>query len=246
MNDPTPPPSQSAAEPTASRPFAAWVAAAVGVVLLAFFVLLATRDANETGVPSIDLDGELAPPIVGVTLDGERFDLDDMRGQFVVVNFFQTTCVPCRVEHPELVSFHDAYAEQGIASVVSVAFDDNPERIRDFFAHAGFDNNTGAGKLAVDEDRYAGFLCAGAVAVRRNNACRRGHNEGPFTGREEDGLILFKRWLLLLCQRRFAEGGQSSSCRRSAEKRAARRFKEFRCHFGLLRSGVLSVSASQG
>lgn len=153
MNDPTPPPSQSTAEPAASRPFAAWVAAAVGVVLLAFFVLLATRDANETGVPSIDLDGELAPPIVGITLDGERFDLDDMRGQFVVVNFFQTTCVPCRVEHPELVSFHDAYAEQGIASVVSVAFDDNPERIRDFFAEFGGDWPVIAddtGPMAVD------------------------------------------------------------------------------------------------
>lgn len=132
---------------------ALWIVLPVGVLLAAFIVLLATRDTNESGVPFIDLDGELAPQITGVTIDGEPFDLDDLRGQFVVVNFFQTTCVPCRVEHPELVDFHEAYAPQGIASVVSVAFDDSPENIREFFDQFGGDWPVIAedtGPMAVD------------------------------------------------------------------------------------------------
>ncbi|MEZ5165833.1 MAG: hypothetical protein R2695_04820 [Acidimicrobiales bacterium] len=30
-----------------------------------------------------------------------------------MVNFFQTTCIPCRQEHPELVKFQETYAPVG-------------------------------------------------------------------------------------------------------------------------------------
>ncbi|MDW3219371.1 MAG: redoxin family protein [Acidimicrobiales bacterium] len=126
-------------EPTASTPsgVALWIVLPIGVLMLAFIVLLATRDTNESGLTIVDLDGELAPRIVGTTIDGDEFDLDDLRGQFVVVNFFQTTCVPCIQEHPELISFHEAYAASGTATVVSVAFDDQPDNIREFFEEFG-------------------------------------------------------------------------------------------------------------
>ena len=74
----------------------------------------------------LDLEGQLAPSIVGTTVDGDEFDLDDHRGEFVIVNFFQTTCIPCRQEHPELVAFQEAYGPAGFATIVSVAFDDEP------------------------------------------------------------------------------------------------------------------------
>lgn len=118
---------------------AVWIVAPVAVMMLLFIVLLATRDRDEAGFASFNLEGEVAPAIVGTTLDGEAFDLDDHRGGFVVVNFFQTTCIPCRQEHPELVAFQEAYAPSGFATIVSVAFDDSPSNIRDFFAEFGGD-----------------------------------------------------------------------------------------------------------
>jgi cytochrome c biogenesis protein CcmG/thiol:disulfide interchange protein DsbE len=120
--------------------------------MLLFIVLLATRDRGDTGFASFNLEGKVAPAIVGTTIDGDTFDLDDYRGGFVVVNFFQTTCVPCRQEHPELVAFHETYAPSGFATVVSVAFDDRPSNIREFFEEFGGDwpvLATDTGSIAV-------------------------------------------------------------------------------------------------
>ena len=132
---------------------AIWIVAPVAVVMLLFTVLLATRESGGGGFTSVDLSGRLAPPIVGATIDGEPFDLDDHRGRFVVVNFFQTSCIPCRREHPELVSFQEAYAPSGLATVVSIAFDDSVDNIRAFFDEFGGDwpvLATDTGPLAVD------------------------------------------------------------------------------------------------
>lgn len=130
-----------------------WIVAPVAIVMALFIVLLATRDAGDRGFQGTDLDGRLAPTLVGETLDGDRFDLDDYRGQFVVVNFFQTTCIPCIQEHPQLVSFQETYASSGFATIVSVAFDDSASNIRSFFEEFGGDWPVVAsdtGSIAVD------------------------------------------------------------------------------------------------
>ena len=112
----------------------ALVAAAL---LIPFIFVLATRDPATDRSTESPLVGRAAPPMVTMTLDGEPFDLDELRGQWVVVNFFATWCTPCRVEHPELVAFSEAHEASGDASVVSVVFDDDPENVADFFAVEG-------------------------------------------------------------------------------------------------------------
>lgn len=74
-----------------------------------------------------------------MTIDGADFDIDAMRGKWVVVNFFATWCVPCVVEHPELVKFSEERAETGDAVVVSIAYEEEAQRLRDFFAEKGGD-----------------------------------------------------------------------------------------------------------
>ena len=111
-------------------------AAVVGVVMVTFIGLLATRDAG-TSRGSTALIEQPAPVIQGETLDGVQFDLDDLRGRWVVVNFFATWCPPCLVEHPELVAFHEAHQDTGDVEIVSVAFQDRVDKIEEFFEENG-------------------------------------------------------------------------------------------------------------
>jgi len=117
---------------------ARWVSLAVGAVLAVFVVFLFTRDTGERSLQS-PLIGQLVPEVTGVTMDGDEFAIDDLRGRWVVVNFFAHWCGPCRVEHPEFVAFAERHAETGDATIVSVAFDDTPEDARAFFEELGGD-----------------------------------------------------------------------------------------------------------
>lgn len=120
------------------RRVALWVVLPVAVTLGLLVLLFATRDP---GGDTIDrsIEGSLAPPVEGVTTAGETFDLDDERGRWVVVNFFSTNCQPCIIEHPELVAFQEAHAADDDATVVSVAFDDSPDNVAEFFETNGGD-----------------------------------------------------------------------------------------------------------
>ena len=114
-----------------------WIAGAVLVVLAAFIGVLATG-GDDDGVRST-LIGRPAPGITGETIEDATYDLADHRGEFVVVNYFATWCVPCIREHPELVEFEERHRETGDASVVSVVFDSRPQQVREFFAEYGGD-----------------------------------------------------------------------------------------------------------
>jgi cytochrome c biogenesis protein CcmG/thiol:disulfide interchange protein DsbE len=106
-------------------------AIAVALVLAGLVWVLATSD-NDDGVSP--LVGQAAPELDGRGLTGTDFASADARGQFVLVNFFATWCVPCRDEHPELVRFAAQHPE---AQVVSVVFRDEEEDVRDFFDERG-------------------------------------------------------------------------------------------------------------
>ena len=81
------------------RPIVVALAAAVLATLAIVTIVALTRPSN--GSANIE-KGKPAPAIAGVTLDGEPFRLEDLRGRPVVVNFWGPNCVPCRTEFPLL------------------------------------------------------------------------------------------------------------------------------------------------
>ncbi len=109
----------------------------VGLVLVGFIALLATRD-DEAGSGASRLLGRAVPELEGSTLDGRSFDIDAARGRWVLVNFFASWCIPCEVEHPELVEFSERH-DDGSALVVSVLVGDTPENAEAFFDLRGGD-----------------------------------------------------------------------------------------------------------
>lgn len=134
---------------------AALVAGLLGAI---FIVLLATTSTNSS-VIGAGLVGEVAPVTEGVTMDGDAFSLRDLRGQWVVVNFFATWCAGCRQEHPELVEFAARHSERGDASVVSIVWDDSDDDVRSFFADQG-----GEWPVIVGDEGFLG-TSYGVVAV---------------------------------------------------------------------------------
>jgi cytochrome c biogenesis protein CcmG/thiol:disulfide interchange protein DsbE len=106
----------------------------VGLVAVALVALLATRGTS-TPIAS-QIVGQAAPNFSGITLDGSTYELSRHRGQWVVVNFFATWCTECRLEDPQIQQFVDQNKGQPV-SVVSLAYSDDAESIRSYFADSG-------------------------------------------------------------------------------------------------------------
>lgn len=113
------------------------VSVTVALVLVVFVAVLATSEPATERRSKSPLIGKVAPALEGETLDGGNFDIDDHRGEWVVVNFFATWCQPCVEEHPELVAFDQAHRAAGDATVVSVVYNERPEVVAEFFAERG-------------------------------------------------------------------------------------------------------------
>jgi cytochrome c biogenesis protein CcmG/thiol:disulfide interchange protein DsbE len=111
------------------------VVVAVGLVLVGLVVLLGTSGDGDEADTSAQVLDDVAPALVGVSTSGEAVDLESLRGRWVLVNFFATWCPPCVAEHPELIEFSRRHPED--AAVLSVAFDEPPSVIEEFFADHG-------------------------------------------------------------------------------------------------------------
>ena len=121
------------------RRTAAWLATALGVALIALVIVLARSEPATTRAADSPLLGKQVPNVRATTIDGSQFDLNDELGEWVVVNFFATWCVPCRTEHPELASWFERHEAIGDATVVAVVYDDDTSAVRRFRDEAGGD-----------------------------------------------------------------------------------------------------------
>ncbi len=77
--------------------------------------------------------GEVAPPIIGTTLDGAPFDLASLAGKPVIINFWGPGCVQCRDEFPLFQAKLAEHATDGLA-IVGILANDPPQPARDFVA----------------------------------------------------------------------------------------------------------------
>lgn len=140
------------------RSRSAVIAGVVGVVVVALIVLFvsAGSESDPLAVDTNRIVGRQAPALESVDTEGRPFSLTDYRGRWLLVNFFATWCTPCVAEHPQLVAFERAHAVAGDASVVSVAWNQSADVVKQFFAERG-------GDWAVIADEESDFAIEFAV-----------------------------------------------------------------------------------
>jgi peroxiredoxin len=59
--------------------------------------------------------GDLAPDFLLNSLDGPKVSLSEFKGRYVLVNFWATWCIPCKMEMPSLEELHKRFSNEKLA-----------------------------------------------------------------------------------------------------------------------------------
>ena len=78
----------------------------------------------------------LAPEIEAELIDGTPFKLSELRGEYVVLDFWGSWCGPCLRDIPRLMELYAKYGDRVV--FVSVAFEKNDKRWKSVSDKAGF------------------------------------------------------------------------------------------------------------
>src|SRR5919109_5019640 len=123
------------------------LAVAGGVIgLLAFGF---TRDARYIRSPLV---AKQASSFTLTLFDGKTIRLEDLRGKVVLLNFWASWCVPCRLEAEALEAAWKKYKDRGVV-FLGVNIQDQEDKARAFIEEFGITYLNGrdtSGKIAVE------------------------------------------------------------------------------------------------
>ena len=129
--------------PKSSRP----TGSAFQVLLLVLcFCSLASCKRAAVGIAP----GNTAPSVSGISDAGQSFSLENLRGRFVLLNFWATWCAPCVMEMPELEKLQQSF-DASKFQIVAVTVDDQLEAVKEFRARYQL-----SFPLIVDSSRKSG------------------------------------------------------------------------------------------
>jgi thiol-disulfide isomerase/thioredoxin len=60
--------------------------------------------------------GNKAPGLAGQSPLGNTYSLSDLRGKMVLIDFWASWCMPCRIENPNLVKVYQSYKDSKFTS----------------------------------------------------------------------------------------------------------------------------------
>jgi cytochrome c biogenesis protein CcmG, thiol:disulfide interchange protein DsbE len=76
--------------------------------------VISNSTTNDLLVQGTGLVGQSAPNFTLTTLEGNEVTLTDFRGRAVLINFWASWCVPCRLEMPALQQAYTALKDKGL------------------------------------------------------------------------------------------------------------------------------------
>jgi peroxiredoxin len=119
--------------------------------------------------------GDAAPDFLLNNLDAQAVASSALQGDVIVLNFWSTSCANCIAEIEELKHIHDS----GKATVVGVALDEDPERIRSLVEAKGVEYQILVGDQETFE-RFDGFTIPYTLVLDQSRKVRKKFY-GPMT-----------------------------------------------------------------
>jgi len=113
--------------------------------IFTIFILLASctsKPAPAVQAP-VGLEiGDQAPELAYQSPDGKTITLSSLRGQMVLVDFWASWCMPCRIENPNIVKVYNTYKDKSFKegkgfTIYSVSLDTKKEAWTGAIAYDG-------------------------------------------------------------------------------------------------------------
>ncbi len=107
----------------------------IGLFVVSLLVLVACGGGDSVSTDGGSATADLATDFTMASLGGGEVTLSELRGQYVLVNFWATWCIPCRKEMPYLQEVHDKHED---LVVLAVNMGEDEERVQPFIDDMGF------------------------------------------------------------------------------------------------------------
>ena len=153
----------TATEPSTETPVAAsaprrrrrvrialWAALAAGVVVLGFAVVLASQVGNDPTYRGGKVLDKPAPALDLPLLNGGRVTSADLKGKSVMVNFWNSWCIPCQRELPTLKTFAEQHKNDPDVVLLGIVRDDTKDATQAYVVQNGI-----TWPIALDPDARA-------------------------------------------------------------------------------------------
>jgi peroxiredoxin len=73
--------------------------------------------------------GNIAPDFSGLTPEGKKLALNDIKAKVTIIDFWASWCKPCRVENPNVVKLYEKYHDKGL-EIIGVSLDNTGQKDR--------------------------------------------------------------------------------------------------------------------